>query len=179
MKNKGWLVIVLFLAIAAILSLIAPVIVCAAADGSEADYNILDFLTLSEMPSTMSICLEDLGLEYGTVFLKALAVSAIVSIEIGMLGAVASLCRRSRWWQQLLSVVGLVGTLVPAAVILAMMFASRDYLLFRFHPGLYPFIATLSAVVCVVVSIVCASKASKQRKTDKSVEHLIFRGTDL
>lgn len=78
-----------------------------------------------------------------------------------------------------LTIIGLAGTMAPSVIIFICIVALKGNYLGRISCGIYPIIAPIAMIVCIVAATQMRRRNIEYRKKLEEAEGLIFKGGDL
>lgn len=138
--------------------------------GLKCSYNIVDLLEGDEFTETVLASYN--GPVYwnmGTLEVSVLSVISILSLLLAFIGLITLRQQRPNLWQFRMTTIGLIGTAVPALIILAGVFYFKDYFPGKIMCGIYPILSPLATLVSVVA--VHRKKNLVQEEIRKELEY--------
>lgn len=149
--------------------------------GQHHAFSLLDFLSDADLIGSFVFK------EYtGTVYVQFEGEKVLLLV---FLGAVAIFCafsglnRLSKQTDNTISFVltlfGLIGTMIPSLAILFLVAALKDYYLGAISYGIYPIVSPIAMIVCIAAATQMRRKNNEYREKLKETEGLMFMGGDL
>ncbi len=150
-KNIYWLLPVLTCIVASVASLFLPVLTWVNPHGIEVPFNIVDFVEQSPtLFSILSTYSGPLSMNIDQIWLTILAILAVLAIIAALVGVITMSMQRPNTWQFTMTLVEMIGTAIPAILVLVAVPLSRTYFLGTFQCGVYPIITPIAMILCVI-----------------------------
>lgn len=180
--EKNRLVIIAYSSLAvAVLSAFTTIVEYTNSRGAHRAFSLLDFLTDAQGFGAFVFT------EYrGKVYVQYEPWQLYVLIVLGALAIACALVGLMRLSKQtdnqisfVLTVIGLIGTMIPAVVIFICIVALKENYLGTIACGIYPIVSPIAMIACIAVVTKMRKRNIEYRKKLKEAEGLIFRGGDL
>lgn len=150
MKRSTWLSVTLLCLMLSIISMFLPVLTYEYAGGKRVvDFSVLDFFEPDELSEVLSYYTGSFSLTVDSSVATFLAILAVLAIVAAFVGVITMSAQRPNKWQFILSIVGLVGTLIPSVLVFTAVLLSFDYFPGTFSFGVYPVITPISMGICM------------------------------
>lgn len=181
MKNRlRWLLPALICVAASVASLFLPVLTYLYPKGRRESFNVLSFAEPSrELTDILSDYSGPFRIEVDKSWSTVLAVLAVLAILAAFIGVITMSRQRPNTWQFVLALVGIIGTAIPALLVIVAAPISQRYLPGTFRFGLYPIITPIAMIVCLIMVTHRHRVVRKEMRAAEKARGLIFRGGDL
>lgn len=182
MKRIGWMVLSFFCLIASIVSLFLSIITYKVGR-QEYSYNLLELIRYEDFADQVLV-------DYtGTLFMKLegyeekvlliIAGIGIAAILLATIGIITMQVQRRNTFSFILTLLGLVGTLIPAFVILLVVLMSQDYFIGSISSGLYPVVTPIAMICCIITATWKYRRSRDERKAMRTAGQLMHKSGDL
>lgn len=179
-KNIQWLLPVLTCIIASVASVFLPVLTYLYPNGQKATFNVIDFAEPSKEFLDILASYNGPNETYiDKAWLTVLAVLAVLAIVAAFIGVITMSLQRPNTWQFVLALVGIIGTAIPALLIIIAAPVSQQYLPGTFQFGVYPIITPITMVLCMITVTKKHRKTQAEIRAAEKAKGLIRRGGDL
>lgn len=150
--------------------------------GNHRSFNIIDFLFLNGNGFDSFVSEDYRGqviwtIEIGTI--QVLTVIGILAIVFAVVGLKLISEQRENRTSFILTLCGLILTMLPALIILVCVFVVRDNYAGTISCGIYPFVAPIAMAVCIMAATQMHRDNLKYRIKQEKAEGLIFKAGDL
>jgi len=180
MQRKGWIITAIICLIVSIVSLFITIIKYTGINGVRNTYNILDFIdyqrfadeVLTEYSGSMFLSVED-----STV--RIFAMIGVIAIVLAVIGIFGMSLQKRNTWSFVLTLLGLVGTLIPSIVIILAVVLSREYFQGTLSCGLYPIITPIAMIICIITVSWKRKKTKEELEAERIAGQFLRRGSDL
>ena len=178
--NIKWLMPVLICLLASILSVFMPVLTYVYPNGNTVGFNILDFTKPSqELIDILWTYQGPMGMDVDDVWMVILAVLAVLAIIAAFAGVITMSRQRPNTWQFVLALVGIIGTAVPAILIMIAVLFSQQYFPGVFRFGIYPIITPVAMVMCMITVTQKHRRTQAEKLAEEKAKGLIRPAGDL
>ena len=163
MKRSIWLTLTLMCLVLSVASMFVPVLTYTFQNGTSIAFNVVKFLK----PEELFLILSEYTGEYVDMtqgFVTVMAVVGILAIVAAFLGVITMSVQRPNYWQFILAIVGLIGTLIPSLLIYLAVILSIHYFPGTFTLGVYPIITPIAMGVCIYMV------TRKHKRTQAQIE---------
>lgn len=150
-KSIQWLLPVQTCVIASVASVFLPVLTYIYPNGHKVSFNLFAFTEPSE--ALLDILASYNGpyeMYIDKIWLTILAVLAVLAIFAAFIGVITMSLQRPNTWQFVLALVGIIGTAIPAVIVIIAAPVSPQYLPGTFQFGVYPIITPVAMVMCMI-----------------------------
>lgn len=179
-KNILWLLPVLICIIASVASVFLPVLTYRYPTGQREVFNIVDFVEPSlEFVRILSSYDGPNEVYINKAWLTVLAVLAVLAIVAAFVGVITMSLQRPNTWQFVLALVGIIGTAIPALLIIIAAPVSQQYMPGTFQIGVYPIITPIAMVLCMITVTKKHRKTQAEIRAAEKAKGLIRRAGDL
>ena len=147
-------------------------------NGASIAFNVLNFLKPEEL---FQILAEYTGtyVDFQEGFVIFLAVLAILAIAAAFLGVITMSVQRPNYWQFVLAIVGLIGTLIPSLLIYLAVILSINYFPGTFTLGVYPIITPIAMGICIFMVTRKHKRTQAQIEAERKAAQYWSIGGDL
>ena len=178
-KYDKWLVPVLILIIASILSMFLTVLSYIYPDGRQVVFNIVDFVEQSDELVDILAAYSGPTMYIDKVWLTVLAFLAAAAIVAAFAGVVTMSRQRPNTWQFVMALAGVIGTAIPAIIVIVAAPLSQRYLPGAFRFGVYPIVTPIAMAVCMITVTKKHKKTQAEIRAEERAKDLIRPGGDL
>jgi len=179
-KNIQWLLPVLTCIIASVASVFLPVLTYIYPNGKKVSFNLFGFTGPSKD------LLDILASYYGPyeiyidkIWITILAVLAVLAIVAAFIGVITMSLQRPNTWQFVLALVGIIGTAIPALIVIFAAPVSQQFLPGTFQFGVYPIITPIAMVMCMITVTKKHKRTQAELRAAERAKGLIRPGGDL
>lgn len=163
-----------------ILSLFTTIIGYKNGNGEYKAFSVLDLVSSGEFE-------EFVGSEYtGTVYiaiqgtvLHIFVVVGIAAIFCVVIGLATLSSQKKNVWPFIMTLIGLIGTMVPSILILVFVLALNNNYIGTLSCGVYPIITPIAMIISIIASTQMFRRNRAYVKKLKAAEGLIFHGGNL
>ena len=180
MKNKAWFYVAIGCIMISIASMFASIIVYINQVGNRSSYNIISLLEGDDFSNHV------LAKYTGPVLLRMpgnivtlFAVIGIISIICAVVGLFTLRVQYPNKWQFVLTIVGLIGTLIPSGLILFGVIVSNEYFPGELRCGLYPIITPIAMAISVAAVLRRRDKVKRMNLERLASQGMIRKAGDL
>ena len=113
------------------------------------------------------------------VWLTILAVLAVLAIILAFIGVITMSLQRPNTWQFVMALVGIIGTALPAIIVIIAAPVSQRYLPGTFSFGVYPIITPIAMILCMITVTKKHKKTQAEIRAAEKAKGLIRPGGDL
>ncbi len=186
--NVKWLMPVLACIVASVLSLFLPVLVyetdcpcCHRCPGTySASFNIISFAAQSlELQDILADYSGPLHMNIDRVWLTLLAILAVLAIVAALVGVCTMSLQRPNKWQFIMALGGIIGTAIPAFIVLLAVVLSQEYFPGTFRCGVYPIVTPVAMVMCMLTVTKKHKRTQEEILAAERAKDLIRPGGDL
>lgn len=149
MNRKLWLSITLVCLGFSIISLLFPILTYIHPTGKTQVFNIFKFLKPDELGKVLSQYTGSVALAIEQQDIPFFAVIAVLSIVAAFAGVITMSAQRPRFWQFIMAMTGLIGTLIPSVLLFIVVISSINYFPGSFKFGSYPIITPFTMGLCI------------------------------
>ncbi len=179
-KSIYWLLPVLTGLVASVISVFLPVLTYHYPDGSKAVFNVFAFLEPSrELTDILALYNGPGERNVPAFWIAVLAVLAVAAIAAAFIGVITMSRQRPNTWQFIMTLAGLLGTAIPAFLIILAVWISKRFFPGTFHCGVYPIITPIAMVMCMVLVTRKHKKNQAELLAAERAKGLIRPGGDL
>lgn len=153
-KDTIWLWIALFWIVISVISMFIGVISYTTAGGTTKMYaiqNLIDGETFSK--EVLREYTGDFVLDVGPWALTALCILAVGAIIAALAGILIMQKQRPVKWPFVMTVIGVIGTAIPALLILYAVIVSVNYFPGKISAGFYPIVTPIAVAFCLYIVI--------------------------
>ena len=180
MKNMNWLFSALTCIIASVASVFLPVLTYIYPNGARESFNIFSFVQPSQAFVDILEAYEGpYSMDIDSAWLIVLAALAVGAIIAAFVGVITMSLQRPNTWQFMLALVGIIGTAIPAIIVIIAVPISQQYLPGTFQFGVYPIITPIAMAMCMVTVTRKHRRTRVQIRAAEKAKHLIRPGGDL
>jgi len=179
-KNIYWLIPVLTCIVASVTSVFLPVLTYIYPNGQKVSFNIFSFVEQSE--DLLDILASYNGpyeMDIDKVWLTILAFLAVLAIILAFIGVITMSLQRPNKWQFLMALIGIIGTAVPAVIVIIAAPVSQQYLPGTFQFGVYPIITPIAMILCMITVTKKHKRTQAEILAAEKAKGLIRPGGDL
>lgn len=179
-KNILWLLPVLTCIIASVASVFLPVLTYIYPNGNQVEFNLFDFT--GQSPELLDILASYRGpfqIYIPKIWLTILAILAVLAIIAAFIGVITMSLQRPNTWQFVLALVGIIGTAIPAIIVIIAVPVSQRYLPGIFRFGVYPLITPVAMAMCMVTVTKKHKITQAELRAAERAKGLIRPGGDL
>lgn len=179
-KNIQWLLPVLTCIVASVASVFLPVLTYIYPNGRKAEFNLIDFTEQSqELLDILASYSGPFDMYIDKIWLTILSVLAVLSIIAAFVGVITMSLQRPNTWQFVLALVGIIGTAIPAIIVMIAAPISQQYLPGIFRFGVYPIITPIAMVLCMITVTQKHKRTQAELRAAEKAKGLIYPGGDL
>lgn len=185
MTKKNWLYLSLGCLAVSVISLFMSVISYTNSRGDTKSYNIFNMI-VDPNSFTEHVSREYNGNLFQSIYAEAENAMIIVFAIIGVAAIVCAIAgvllmakQRPTNGSFALALIGLVGTALPALIILIMLLMSQNYFAGTIRAGLYEIITPLAMVFSIITVTMKHNRSKAQIEAWKRAEGYLRRGGDL
>lgn len=149
MKRSTWLTLTLMCLVLSTASMFVPVLTYTFVGGKSVSFNVLGFLAPDELFQILADYTGSFIVDFHEGFVIFLATLAIIAIVAAFLGVITMSVQRPNYWQFIMAIIGLIGTLIPSLLIYLAVVLSINYFPGTFTLGVYPIITPIAMVICI------------------------------
>ena len=180
-KNKGWMIVSIGAIILSIVSLFLPVITYHNSNGITYSYNVVKMLNASDFLN--NVMSDDSGRTFQdstspivsyfsslnaddflpTFLTVAITVIGVVAIILSFIGIRSMSKQYESAWPFRLTIIGLIGTAIPAIALLIILAVSKKYLNSGIGMGAYVYITPL-AMIAAIITVTSRHRLSKEEQ---------------
>ena len=178
MKRSTWLMLTIMCLVLSIASMFVPVLTYTFQNDTSMAFNVLQFLE----PEELFVILSEYTGEYVDLsqsVVTILAVVGILAIVAAFLGVITMSVQRPNYWQFVLALVGLIGTLIPSLLIYLAVILSIRYFPGTFTLGVYPIITPIAMGVCIGMVTRKHKRTQAQIEAERKAAQYWHAGGDL
>lgn len=179
-KNIQWLLPVLTCIAASVASVFLPVLTYIYPSGREVSFNLFGFTQPSE--DLLNILASYDGpyqMYVDKIWITILAVLAVMAIIAAFVGVITMSLQRPNTWQFVLALVGIIGTAIPAIIVIIAAPVSQQFLPGTFRFGVYPIITPIAMVMCMITVTKKHKRTQAEIRAAEKAKGLIRPGGDL
>lgn len=148
-NKKMWLAITLVCLFFSVISLIFPVLTYVYPSGRSQSFNDFKFLNPEELGNILSQYTGSFALAIEEQDIPVFATIAVFSIVAAFIGVITMSTQRPNFWQFVLTMAGLIGTLIPSVLLFIVVVSSINYFPGSFKFGAYPVLTPISMGICI------------------------------
>lgn len=179
-KNIQWLLPVLACIFASVASVFLPVLTYIYPSGKKAGFDVLDFAEPSqEFLDILATYNGPYQTYVDSAWLTVLAVLAVLAIIAAFVGVITMSLQRPNTWQFVLALIGIIGTMIPAVLVMIAAPISQQFFPGTFQFGVYPIITPVAMVLCMITVTQKHRKTQAEIRAAEKAKGLIRRGGDL
>lgn len=179
-KNIYWLLPVLTCIAASVVSMFLPVLTYVYPNGREVSFNVLSFAKQSEnLLDILDTYTGPFEVYIDKVWLTILALLAALAIVLAFVGVITMSLQRPNTWQFVMTLVGLIGTAIPAIIVVIAAPISQWHLPGTFIFGAYPIITPIAMILCMITVTRKHKKTQAEIQAAERAKGLIRSGGDL
>lgn len=179
-KNVQWLLPVLTCIVASVASVFLPVLTYVYPNGKKVAFNLLNFTEPSpELVDILSSYNGRFAVYIDRIWLTVLAVLAVMAIVAAFVGVITMSTQRPNKWQFVLALAGLIGTAIPALLVMIAVPISHQILPGAFRVGVYPIITPIAMAMCMVTVTRKHKRTQAEIQAAEKAKDLIRPGGDL
>lgn len=179
-KNIQWLLPVLTCIVASVASVFLPVLTYIYPNGQTVAFNLFSFTEPSQ--DLLDILASYNGpyeMYIDKIWLTILAVLAVLAIIAAFIGVITMSLQRPNTWQFVLALVGIIGTAIPAIIVIIAAPVSQQFLPGTFQFGVYPIITPIAMVLCMITVTKKHKRTQAELRAAEKAKGLIRPGGDL
>ena len=179
-KNIQCLLPVLTCIVASVASVFLPVLTYTYPNGQAAEFNLFSFTEPSQ--DLLDILASYNGpyeMYIPQIWLTILAVLAVLAIIAAFIGVITMSLQRPNTWQFVLALVGIIGTAIPAIIVIIAAPVSQQYLPGTFQFGVYPIITPIAMALCMITVTKKHKRTQAELRAAEKAKGLIRPGGDL
>ena len=179
-KDIRWLLPALTCVVVSVASLLLPILTYLYPNGRSISFNVLSFVKPShELTSILDKYSGPYGMDISESLQTVLAALAVIAILAAFAGVITMSRQRPNTWQFILALVGIIGTAIPALLVIVAAPISQRYLPGTFRFGVYPIITPIAMIVCLIMVVQRRRKTLKEKRAVERAGGLIYRAGDL
>ena len=149
LNKRKWLTITLMCLFFSVISMFFPVLTYIRPSGSSQSFNLFKFLNPEELGYILSQYTGSFALAIEEQDIPVFATVAVLSIVAAFVGVITMSTQRPNFWQFILTITGLIGTLIPSVLLFVVVISSIAYFPGSFKFGAYPVITPISMGICI------------------------------
>ena len=179
-KNIYWLLPLLTCIAASVVSVFLPVLTYVYPNDLKVSFNVFSFVEQSE--DLLDILASYNGpyeMYIDKVWLTILSVLAVLAIIFAFIGVITMSLQRPNTWQFVMALVGIVGTAIPAIIVIIAAPVSQQYLPGTFQFGAYPIITPIAMIMCMITVTRKHKRTQAEIQAAEKAKGLIRPGGDL
>lgn len=179
--NQMVLVIVSYIALLiAILSGFTTVVGYTNSYGVHKDFMLLDFLLSSEFDSfVMQEYHGSIVWNIDITFVRVMAVIAVIAVLCAVIGLKILSEQRKNTWPFVLTLVGLVGTMIPSILLFVCIVVLKNSYVGTISCGIYPIVSPIAMIISIYAATQAHRKNIEYQMKLRAAEGLIRRGGNL
>lgn len=176
-----WLLPTLACLLLSVASLFLSILTYVYPDGEKAFFNLIAFIEPSEdLVDILATYTGPYGMNISERVLTVLAALAVLAILAAFAGVITMSMQRPNTWQFIMTLFGIVGTAIPALIVIVAAPVSQQYLPGTFRFGAYPIVTPIAMIACFLQVNWRRRQVMRWKKSDEAVKSgLIQRGGDL
>lgn len=179
-KNILWLLPVLACIVASVASVFLPVLTYVYPNGQKVSFNVFSFVEQSEdLLDILASYNGPFEMYIDKVWLTILAFLAVLAIILAFIGVITMSLQRPNTWQFVMALVGIIGTAIPAIIVIIAAPVSQRYLPGTFSFGVYPIITPIAMILCMITVTKKHKKTQAEIRAAEKAKGLIRPGGDL
>lgn len=179
-KSIQWLMPVLTCIIASVVSVFLPILTYVYPNGDKASFNLFSFTEPSnELLDILATYSGPLNMYFPRSVLTVMAIAAVLAIIAAFVGVITMSLQRPNTWQFILALIGIIGTAIPAIIVVIAAPLSRQFFPGTFHFGIYPIITPIAMVMCMVIVTRKHKRTKAQLRAEAKARGLIYPAGDL
>lgn len=179
-KNIQWLLPVLTCIVASVASVVLPVLTYIYPNGKKVSFNLFSFTEPSkDFTDILASYDGPYGMDIDEIWLTILAVLAVLAIVAAFIGVITMSLQRPNTWQFVLALVGIIGTAIPAVIVIIAAPISQQFLPGTFQFGVYPIITPIAMVMCMITVTRKHKRTQAELRAAEKAKGLIRPGGDL
>lgn len=179
-KRIYWLFPVLICIVLSVVSVFFPVLTYIYPTGQKVSFNILSFTEPSQdLLDILKSYNGPFEMNIDKVWLIILAVLAVLAIIAAFVGVITMSLQRPNTWQFVLALIGIIGTAIPAIIVIIAAPISQQYLPGTFQFGVYPIITPIAMVMCMITVTKKHKRTQAELRAAEKAKGLIRPGGDL
>lgn len=179
-KNISWLMPVLACIVASVASVFLPIFTYTYPSGRSVSFNITGFVQPTrELVNILASYTGPFELNIDQVWLTVLAVLAVLAIVAAFVGVITMSLQRPNTWQFVMALTGIIGTAIPALLIIVAALISQRYFPGTFTFGVYPIITPIAMVMCMITVTRKHRRTQAELRAMEQAKGLIRPGGDL
>jgi hypothetical protein len=179
-KNIQWLMPVLACIIASVVSVFLPILTYVYPSGAKEAFNLFGFTEPSR--NLLKILASYTGpyeMDIDKAWLTVLAVLAVLAIIAAFVGVITMSLQRPNTWQFVLALVGIIGTAIPAIIVIIAAPLSQRFFPGTFRFGVYPLITPVAMTLCMITVTRKHKRTQAELRAAEKAKGLIRPGGDL
>ena len=179
--NVRWLLPTLACLLLSVATLFLPILTYVYPGGEKALFNLLAFAAPSEdLVDILATYTGPYSMDISERVLTVLAALAVLAILAAFAGVITMSMQRPNTWQFIMALFGIVGTAIPALIVIVAAPVSRQYFPGTFRFGAYPIVTPIAMIACFLQVNWRRRQVMRWKKSDEAVKSgLIRRGGDL
>ncbi|MBR6762486.1 MAG: hypothetical protein IKM13_01900 [Clostridia bacterium] len=179
-KNILWLLPVLACIVASVASVFLPVLTYVYPNGQKVSFNVFSFVEQSEdLLDILASYNGPFEMYIDKVWLTILAFLAVLAIILAFIGVITMSLQKPNTWQFVMALVGIIGTAIPAIIVIIAAPVSQRYLPGTFSFGVYPIITPIAMILCMITVTKKHKKTQAEIRAAEKAKGLIRPGGDL
>lgn len=179
-KNIYWLLPVLTCIVASVASVFLPVLIYVYPNGQKVSFNIFSFVEQSEdLLNILASYNGPFDMYIDKIWLTILAFLAVLSIVFAFIGVITMSLQRPNTWQFVMALVGIIGTAIPAILVIIAAPISQQHMPGTFNFGVYPIITPIAMTLCMITVTKKHKKTQAEIRAAEKAKGLIRPGGDL
>lgn len=179
-KNIQWLAPVLICIIASVASVFLPVLTYVYPNGDKVSFNVFGFTEPStDLLEILATYDGPFNIYFPNILLTVAAVVAVLAIIAAFVGVITMSLQRPNTWQFVLALIGIIGTAIPAIILIIAAPISRHFFPGTFQFGIYPIITPITMGMCMFMVTRKHKRTKAQLLAAEKAKGLIRPAGDL
>lgn len=178
-NKKMWLTITLVCLFFSVISLVFPVLTYVYPSGRSQSFNLFKFLNPEELGNVLSQYTGSFALAIEEQDIPLFGTIAVFSIVAAFIGVITMSTQRPNFWQFVLTLAGLIGTLIPSILLFIVVISSINYFPGNFKFGAYPIITPVSMSICIYMVTYKHKLTQEEIQAEKAAEKYLHSMGDL
>ena len=178
-NRKLWLSITLVCLIFSIISLFFPILTYIYPTGKSQSFNIFKFLKPDELGKVLSQYTGSFALAIEKQDIPFFAAIALFSIVAAFAGVITMSAQRPNFWQFVMAMTGLIGTLIPSVLLFIVVISSINYFPGNFKFGAYPIITPFAMGICMYMVTRKHKLTQEEIQAEKIAAQYLYTMGDL
>ncbi len=166
--------------VASVASVFLPVLTYIYPNGQKVSFNVFSFVEQSEdLLDILASYNGPFEMYIDKVWLTILAFLAVLAIILAFIGVITMSLQRPNTWQFVMALVCIIGTAIPAIIVIILAPASQRYLPGTFIFGVYPIITPIAMILSLITVTKKHKKTQAEIRAAEKAKGLIRPGGDL